>query len=562
MVKKTNILNYLYSFLVILLFYSVYQVHQSWKSESNVVQSVQPGPSEDTLHILGSANLTAISPYDAIFADDVFLINQVYQGLVKLDNHLIEVPELARYWAVDSGHTHYTFYLKENQIFHNGDTVYADDVVASLEYFLRYKTDSYIHPYFKVIKGVDEFCQGKSPHVEGIKKESPLSVSFYLKHPYIPFLKLLSLPEAKVMPASILGDGHSRLSEHPIGSGPYMIKEKTSSHILLEAFRWKERKDKSVGIRNFKIWLDYGTVQQRLDHHDFDIAYSHVRDFVDTTGQFDAYHTPSLALTFMGINCQKPPTDNRLFRRALLYGIDQDQVRREFGSNASTVNFYCPLNLPRDVERFSYQHHDSVSAESCLKTAAEQVSSDTIPMVSLAVDSTLYSNVITGVVLQNLERLAIPYRVVYYSNLTFEVEKRLLQDHNLFIFGWYMDVPDPEYFFDVLFNSMQSTNLMGYSNPVVDSLLNECYSNQHIEDRLRTYVKIEKILMEDAPIVPLINDYEKIVFRRSLRNVMFNRLGIVGLELSRIRVLNEADQPNIARLSRDASWQKRDYKAK
>lgn len=549
MIQKTNILNYLYSFLLILLLFSIFQIYQSWKTESNVVESVSFGSFEDTLHILGSVNLTALSPYDAIFADDVFLINQVYQGLVKLDNHLIEIPDLAKYWAVDSGHTHYTFYLKDDQTFHNGDTVDAGDVVASLEYFLRHKTDSYIHPYFKVIKGVDEFCQNKASHVEGIKKESPFVVSFYLKHPYIPFLKLLSLPEAKVMPRSILGRKGIELSDHPVGSGPYLIKHKTSDYILLDAFRWSERDDKSLGVRNFKIWLHPDRIYERLENYDFDISYTYVRDFVDTTNQFDAYYTPSLALTFLGINCQKPPTDNQMFRKALFYGINQDQVREEFGSIANPVNFYCPLNLPRDTERFPYQNYDSVKAKRYLKIAAEQLNSDQIPMISLAVDSTLYSNIITNVVLQNLEYAGIPYRIAYYSGLSLEQEAKLIREHNLFLLGWYMDVPDPEYFFDVLFNSKQSTNLMNYSNDVVDSLLQECYSNQHIEERLRTYVKIEKLLMQDAPIVPLMNDYEKIVFRKALKNVMFNRLGIVGLDLSQIRVDEEIYYQQLARAS-------------
>ena len=112
-----------------------------------------------------------------------------------------------------------------------------------------------------------------------------------------------------------------------------------------------------------------------------------------------------------------------------------------------------------------------------------------------------------------------------------------------------MDVPDPEYFFDVLFNTHQPTNLMGYSNAVVDSLLAESYSSQHLEKRLQTYIEIERILMEDVPIVALMNDYEKIIFRNSLKNVMFNRLGIVGLDLSKIRVQKENDQGNLVKSS-------------
>jgi ABC-type oligopeptide transport system substrate-binding subunit len=547
--NKTTTLKYLYFILVAFLLFSIFQVYNSSKTGSSIMASDEYSIFADTLHILASSNLNALLPYDAIFADDVFLINQVYQGLVKLDNHLVEIPDLAKYWTVDTSHTRYTFFLKENQIFHNGDTVQAKDVVESLEYFLRNKKDSYIHPYFKVIEGVEEFCQGNRSHAAGIKIESVNALSFHLKHPYIPFLKLLTLPEAKVLPSSILGKKSIRLSDHPIGSGPYFVKHRTDSHILLEAFRWDERKEKSVGVKYFKLWLDQSEIFDRLDNNKFDISYSYLRDFIDSTNQFDSYHTPSLSLTFLGINSNQRPTDNKMLRKALFYGIDQDEVRKEFGSIANPVNFYCPLNLPRDVETYPYQRYDSLKAKRYLKLATHQLHLKEAPELSIAVDSTLFSNVITNVVLRNLDKLGIPYKISYYSGLALKQEAKLIRHHNLFIFGWYMDVPDPEYFFDVLFNTHQPTNLMGYSNAVVDSLLAESYSSQHLEKRLQTYMEIERILMEDVPIVALMNDYEKIIFRNSLKNVMFNRLGIVGLDLSKIRVQKENHQENLVKSS-------------
>lgn len=548
MKQKAKTLKSLYSLLIFFLFFSIFQIYNSYPKSDEDKASDEYSIYSDTLHILASSNLTALSPYDAIFADDVFLINQVYQGLVKLDEYMIEEPDLADHWTVDSTHTHFTFHLKKNQLFHNGETVDAEDVIASFEYFLKNRKDSYIRPYFKVIKGAEEFWRGNSLHVSGIKKESPTIVSIFLKHPYIPFLKLLSLPEAKIMPASILRQPRVNLKENPVGSGPYFIKNKSNSGILLEAFHWNERKNKSVGVRYFKLWLDEDTIYDRIQKNKFDISYSHVRTFVDSTNQFDTFHSPSLSLTFVGINCQKPPTDNKILRQTLLYGIDQDKVRREFGSIANPVNFYCPLNLPRESATIPTPRYAFLKAKTFLNTAMNQLNLKESPKLLIAVDSTLYSNIITNEVLRNLDSLGIPYKINYYSGLSPDDEAKLIRNNNLFLFGWYMDVPDPEYFFDVLFNSNQSTNLMAYSNAAVDSLLNETYSDEHLEHRLRTYVKIESIVMDDAPIVPLMNDFEEIIFRKSLRNVVFNRIGIVGLDLSKIRVNRAVHQKYLAQL--------------
>jgi len=538
MFLRKNILKYIYMILFIFFLFSIYQVLNPPQTDSNIIAASRYYSSLDTLHILVRPYITTTSPFDAIFADDVFLINQVYQGLVKLDIHSLEVPDISKYWTVESNNTRYIFHLKENQLFHNGDTVWADDVIASLEYFLKHKTDSYVRPYFKVLKGIDEFWEGKTLHIAGIQKTSPLAVTFILKHPYIPFLKLLSLPEAKIMPASILNQKGIDLNKHPIGSGPYLIKHKTDSTILLEAYKWRERKDSLVGVKYFKIWIDNNPTQKHYEDRNFDISFSHVREFADTTNQFDIYQIPSLTLNFLGINCQKFPTNNKALRKALYYGINQDKVRREYGSQSNHVNFYCPLNLPRDAEAFPIPKHNLLKAKTFLKLAADELDSDGIPGLSIAVDSALTSSIILDVVLSNLDSLGIRYDLNYYSDLSLDAEAEFLKNNNLFLFGWYMDVPDPEFFFDVLFNSRQSINLMQYSNPIVDSMLKEAYSDRHLDERLRTYVKIEKFLMDDAPIVPLMNDFEEVVYRVSLENVVLNRLGIVGLELAKIR-LNE-----------------------
>lgn len=536
MAVSKNVLKYIYLVLFVFFLFSIYQVIDSPKTDTNIIAASRYYSSSDTLDILVSPYITTVSPFDAIFADDVFLINQVYQGLVKLDIHSLEVPDISKYWTVESNNTCYTFYLKPNQLFHNADTVWADDVIASLEYFLKYKTDSYIRPYFKVLKGIDEFWAGKTPHIAGIQKTSPLSVTFLLKHPYIPFLKLLSLPEAKIMPASILSQPGVDLNDHPIGSGPYMVKERTDSTVLLEAYQWQQRKDSLVGVRFFKIWLENNSTMKRIENRNFDISFSHVREFSDTTGQFDKFQIPSLTLNFLGINCQRFPTNNRTLRKALQLGINQDDVRMEYGSQSNHVNFYCPLNLPRDIEASPVLKYDPEEAESFLNMAANELNFKGSIKLSIAVDSSLTSSTIYDVVLRNLDSLGINYDLEYYSGLSLEEETNFLSDHNLFLFGWYMDVPDPEFFFDVLFNSHQSINFMNYSNPTIDSMLEESYSNSHLDERLRTYVKIEKLLTDDAPIVPLMNDFEEVIYNVSLENVMLNRLGIVGLELSNIRV--------------------------
>jgi oligopeptide transport system substrate-binding protein len=69
--------------------------------------------------------------------------------------------------------------------------------------------------------------------------------------------------------------------------------------------------------------------------------------------------------------------------------------------------------------------------------------------------------------------------------------------------GWIADYPDPQDFLDILFHSESRNNDTGYSNPKVDSLLEEARGEQDFDKRMELYQQAEEMILDDAPIVPL-----------------------------------------------------------
>jgi len=539
---KSEILNSLYVFLLIFLFVAVYYSYKAFEPEPQAQEVISYRTLDDTLHILSSENLNVVNPTDAIFADEVFLLNQIYQGLVKLDEHMIEVPDFAEHWTIDSKKTTYTFQLKDDQLFHNGSKVTASDVIYSIEYFLKHKSGSYIRPYFKVLEGIEDFWQGKTKHVKGIRKISDKELSFKLKHAYIPFLKLLSLPEAKILPASILKSSPETFTRAPIGSGPYRVKSQTDSTVLLEAFEGNTTEYENIGVKYFMLWRTEESIRKRLKSKDFDLSLNFVHNFYDPDDQFGTIRMPSLTLTFLGLNCDRFPTNNVLFRKSLLTGINRDKIVDSYKDRARPLNYLCPLNLPRHLEGTPQIKHNMVRAQYYLRQSLAQLKMQEQPRISIVVDTMSYGRALLSIIHESLDSLNIPYSTKYYSNLNWLDETRLLKENNLFIIGWYLDIADPDFYFDVFFNSSQSTNLMQYSNPTVDSLLKISYSSSQLSQRLRNYVVIEGLLIEDAPIVPLINNLEYIIYRKNLEGISINRLGVVSLELSRINLTQSASE--------------------
>ncbi len=69
--------------------------------------------------------------------------------------------------------------------------------------------------------------------------------------------------------------------------------------------------------------------------------------------------------------------------------------------------------------------------------------------------------------------------------------------------GWEADYPDPQDFLDILFHSESSINHGGYSNPVVDAVLEEARIEPDAAKRVALYHEAEKLIVDDAAWVPL-----------------------------------------------------------
>ena len=78
----------------------------------------------------------------------VFVTEQIYEGLVWLDEKLQPSPRLAQYWTISKDGRTYVFYLRPGVKFHNGDALTSEDVKFSLERLLRRETNSPVRDYF------------------------------------------------------------------------------------------------------------------------------------------------------------------------------------------------------------------------------------------------------------------------------------------------------------------------------------------------------------------------------------------------------------------------------
>jgi len=99
----------------------------------------------------------------------------------------------------------------------------------------------------------------------------------------------------------------------------------------------------------------------------------------------------------------------------------------------------------------------------------------------------------------------------------------------MFMLGWVADYPDPHNFLDNLFYTGSENNISGYSNPGIDSLLNQAAIEPDNAIRLRLYQQAEQIIVDEAPCLPLWFGINHILVKPYVKGYQLNALGIPDL---------------------------------
>ena len=109
----------------------------------------------------------------------------------------------------------------------------------------------------------------------------------------------------------------------------------------------------------------------------------------------------------------------------------------------------------------------------------------------------------------------------------------------IFMYAWYADFPDPDNFLGTLFHSKSKYNYMAYHNPEVDRLLDRARTERDYLKRMEMYRKIEEIVLEDAPIVPMVNHLFQMVYQPYVRGIEVNALGGPYIPMKKIWLKKE-----------------------
>jgi peptide/nickel transport system substrate-binding protein len=468
-------------------------------------------------------------------------IRTVYERLVQYDKDTTNIaPELATSWENSADGKQWTFHLRKDVKFHDGQPFNADAVKFSFDRMIK----------------LNQGPAWMFTPIDNIEVVDANTVKFNLKTPYPAFLAALAntagtgivSPKA-VKDHEVNGDaGQEYLREHMIGTGPYKFVEWLhGDHLTLERNLdywggWPQKDGQPIDRVIIKYITEPATQRLLLEKGDIDVAYSLTISDLNAVSKekgITLFSKPSMMSTFVFFDVDRPPLDNVKVRQAIRYALDWDAIiNKIMNGYAVQMQGPVPLQLAGHDDTLPIPKQDmekakQLMAESGVKTPITleylyETGVEDRRMVGELMQSNLAP---LGI---NLEVHTSPWETIWAR----VADKKQIADITLN--GWWPDYADAQDYLYPMHHSSQwppaNVNIGFYKNPEVDSLLDKAMVEMNDNTRYDLYKQAQQIIYEDCHELDLYQKNMNIAFRDRVKGFIFNPLYAEALNLYDMRI--------------------------
>ncbi|HXH28955.1 MAG TPA: ABC transporter substrate-binding protein, partial [Candidatus Polarisedimenticolia bacterium] len=474
----------------------------------------------------------------------------LFRGLVQLDPETLQVrPAVAASWSLTPDHRTYTFRLRDDAVFHNGRPVTADDVVYSFTRMLRRDTQA-PRPYIlEPIDGAREFEEGRAASIAGLRATDAHTVTIRLTRPYAPFLGMLTMINAAIVPREVYDDPARAYLRAPVGCGPFRFSRwEQSNFIELLAFDRYYDGRPTIDRITIRIIENLTSALQEyrrggLDSLDQvpapdDALYPELKD--------EIHRYPFIATGYFGFNLARAPfKGNVALRKAINYAVDKDYLWNVLMPGQSLPGRgLIPPGIPGYDPDLPGYPHDADRARRLLAEAGYPDGRGLAP-IEIWVNTSEENRRLAQQVQADLKTVGIPttLREVDWAAYLHAVEGTADTpgEAQMFRFAWNLDYPDADAILRPLLYSHNlgpAGNHVRYVNPTFDHLLDQALDEPDPEARAALYRRAERIAVMDDAVFLFLSYYESsTLFKPYVKGLVLTPLGEFRIPLEAIRIV-------------------------
>lgn len=475
------------------------------------------GERDQILLIGNGAEPSDLDPQTITGIPERNIVDALFEGLVRADpRDLHPLPGVAQSWDISADGLVYTFHLRPDAKWSNGDALTAQDFYESFQRILTPSLASENADQLYYVAGAEAYNKGRLMEFSrvGFKVVDPLTLQMTLNNPTPFILSLMSGRSWYPVPISVVkrygdltqkGTPWTKLG-NLVGNGPFVLQDwRPEQYVLVRKSPtyWNREHVKLNGIKFIPI------EEPNAEEAAFRTGELHKTETIpiDRISEYRRVHSELLRLApysgvyFYSINVNRPPFNDVRVRQALALAVDREALVRDVtrAGEKPAFNF-----TPDGVGGYVCQTHikyDPAAARRLL-AAAGYPDGRGFPKVTLLYN-TMESHRTIAEALQQIWKRTLNIDVgLYNQEWKVYLDSMHLQNYQICRAGLIIDPSDPSLFLRT-FATGYGFNDTGWSNPEYDRLLAEAARMRDNHARFAAYQKMEAILLHDMPIIPL-----------------------------------------------------------
>ena len=507
------------------------------------------GDSESSGKVLKVAKDVELASMDQHIATDGLsfeVIAATIEGLYTLDADGNAIPAIAKSYDVSEDGLVYTFHLREDAKWSNGEPVTANDFVYAWRRLVDPNTASE-YAFFMDVAGVVNAASvnaGEASLEElGVNAVDDYTLEVTLALPVPFFLQLMTFPSFFPMNEAFVtekGADYAQTPEGLLANGPFKMTEWTQGHSFKveKNDSYYDKDNVNIDGIEYKIMKDAQTAALEFESGNLDVVRltGEIVDLYKENEAFTLIHEGYL--WYIAPNEEVEELQNVNLRQALGRAVNKEQLTETVLNDGSTVaNFIVPVTLAtgpdgkdfRETSANDYMTYDVEVAQEYWEKAKAELGIETLTLELLFEDTDSMkkcAEFIQSELKTNLPGLTIELKSQPKKN---RLELMRAGDYQLGITRWGPDYADPTTYLD-MFITGSSNNYPNYSNEEYDALMNRIGKGDlvyDIEARWEAMKEAEELLIaRDAAALPMYQQGNTYLIDQQVKGIETHSVGV------------------------------------
>lgn len=505
------------------------------------------------------AGISSLDPAAASNLENIWAVNQLFNGLVQTDDELNVIPCIARRFKVSNDGIKYTFYLRNDVFFHDnpafekgkGRKVVAKDFVYSFNRLF----DPSVSSALSLLNNIDRI---EKTNYSGFVAVNDTTFEIYLKEPFSAFLNILTMKYFSVVPYEAVDMYKQDFRRNPVGTGPFVMKmwdEGTRLNMIKNPnYFEKDEKGKSLPYLDavsVSFVKDRETAFMELLNGKFDMLSGadafNINEVLDKQGQLRDVYAKKFALqkqTFLKTDyigilidenidiVKNSPLRLKKIRQAINYGFDREKLIKYLRNNVGEParGGFIPKGLKAyDLKKIKgYTYNPDKSRQ--LLTEAGYPGGKGIPEITLHTTDNYKEQV--EFIQSQLADLNIKIKISVDKPSVLR-QAVASCEYNMYKKSWVADYADEENYMSMFYSKNfcpAGFNFSHYKNPDFDIMFENAIHETNDSIKTMLYQRMDQMVIDDAPVIPLYYDQIIRLVSHNINGLSTNPMNLLNLK--------------------------------